>query len=202
MGNQLIQRLATQSGIAAHFEGRDGYGAYEPVIAAFATLVAEECAQIAESAADGLQDSTFEGVGREIRRQFGAPPASSTRRAMSPESVAAAINAVYDHFHAADRKLRDITRGMSAEELAAAGKPGADLIRQDDWRTVVLKNVRETQKRLDPPGGPCRCAVLCVPAAKKHAGAAPAILEFRIDWLRTASDEDILRAIDASEAPR
>jgi hypothetical protein len=90
---------------------------------------------------------------------------------------------------------------LMVESDARAMKLAQGLPRQDDWRTVVLKNVRETQKRLDPPGGPCRYAVLCVPAAKKHAGAAPAILEFRIDWLRTASDEEVLRAIDASESP-
>jgi hypothetical protein len=87
MDKQLIQRLARDAGMplvtphqATEAESAERHNERILGIAErFATLVAEECAKIAESAADCLQDSTFEGVGREIRRQFGATDARRTK---------------------------------------------------------------------------------------------------------------------------
>jgi len=97
--------------------------------------------------------------------------------------------------------FRSLPTGISAEELTATGKAGFDLVQPGDWRSIVLRNIRETQIRLDPPGG-LRVATALQVAVKKRSGEQPTAFTFKLDWLRTASDEDILRAIDASEAPR
>lgn len=57
-----IQKLAAGAGFAPGWERDD------PRLVMFAALVIEECAEIAETAPDGLQDSTFDGVARAIRK--------------------------------------------------------------------------------------------------------------------------------------
>jgi hypothetical protein len=148
MDKQLILRLAREAGISEtrlHFDELDD-------LCDFATLVAEECAKIAER--HQLADTTC-GISMSV-------PASP--------------------FHAAM-----IRKAFKASEVL-------------DWRTEALNNVRTTEKRLRSPGGYALCRAIGI-AVKKHAGAQPTQITFEMDWLRNASDEDILRAIDASEAP-
>jgi len=136
MDKQLIQRLT----LAARFPQPPA----QEHMTAFAALVAEECAKIAER--HQLADTTC-GISMSV-------PASP--------------------FHAAM-----IRKAFKASEVL-------------DWRAVVVKVARRQQDRPQ----------VRVQVHTWRADGTRGNFTFETSWLRTASDEDILRAIDASEAPR
>lgn len=68
---------------------------------------------------------------------------------------------------------------------------------EPDWRADLLRKIRSVPLDKLPP----QIRQLSFPT-KRHNFFGPMALLIDTAWLRTASDEDILRAIDASEGPK
>jgi hypothetical protein len=130
MDKQLIQRLT----LAARFPQPPA----QEHMTTFATLVAEECAKIIQVRGNCWDDAKARAAAEEvadaIRARFGAK--QSFGLAALAEEIAAddgSLPAGFKGSNPGDFTFRS-PRGRSAEELAAVGKPGADLIHPDDER--------------------------------------------------------------------
>jgi hypothetical protein len=198
MDKQLIQRLAREAGmpLVTPYQATEAESAARHnerilgIAERFATLVAEECAKIADEHRDDAQDAPYKDYENNHPDGYtdaGNDIAAAIREEFGPASD---LTALAEEIAADDGTLPAGFKGAGPNNFTFRSPPPWD------WRREMLTAIRAHARYSG--GLPMKMVTVC----GRKANGEKTRYEFDRAWVNAASDEDILRAIDASEAPR